>query len=81
VGSSNQEKPLAVSVVRAKALTGLGHSTIYRLINDGTLETSRVGKRRLINFASIERLIAPGAQTDTPTKDLYSTRRAKAKAG
>jgi excisionase family DNA binding protein len=79
VRSFDQEKPLAVTVTRARALTGLGHSTIYRLLGDGTLESCRVGKRRLIRYESIERLIAPGANFDTPENhDGRKRRRAKA---
>jgi excisionase family DNA binding protein len=49
-------KPLAVTVPIALHITGLGRTMLYRLINDGTIETITVGRRRLINFASLERL-------------------------
>jgi excisionase family DNA binding protein len=78
----DQQKPLVVTLTRARAITGLGHSTLYRLLGDGTLESCKVGKRRLISYASIERLVAPGANVDTPENhDGRKRRRAEVKAG
>ena len=52
-------QPLTVTVATARHLTGLGNTSIWKLIGDGTLATVRVGRRRLILFESIEKLIAP----------------------
>jgi excisionase family DNA binding protein len=51
-------KPLAVSVSSAASLTGLSRSKVYALISDGRLDAIRVDGRRLVRFASIERLLA-----------------------
>jgi excisionase family DNA binding protein len=52
----NSLKPLAVTVPVALQITGIGRTTLYGLIEDGTLESVTVRRRRLINFASLERL-------------------------
>jgi excisionase family DNA binding protein len=51
--------PLAVTVDDAKHITGLGHTKIYELIRDGTLQSVAIGKRRLILHASIRALLTP----------------------
>jgi excisionase family DNA binding protein len=51
------ETPVTVSVQRAKAITGLGHTTIYKLIDNGQLKSTKIGDRRLIFYASIEELL------------------------
>jgi excisionase family DNA binding protein len=53
-----QEKPVTVTVQRAQAITGLGHTTIYALVKEGRLKSTTVGNRRLIFFESIEALLA-----------------------
>jgi hypothetical protein len=50
-------KPLAVTVRTAQDLIGIKNTKIWELISDGTVETVSIGKRRLVIFASIERLI------------------------
>jgi excisionase family DNA binding protein len=50
-------KPLAVTVSIALNLTGIGRTTLYQLIDKGTVESIRIGRRRLINYASLERLM------------------------
>lgn len=40
----------------AKALS-LGRTSIYALINDGRLETVKIGRRRLIKVSSIQLLL------------------------
>jgi len=42
----------------AKALS-LGRTSIYALINEGRLETVKIGRRRLIKVDSIKRLLEP----------------------
>jgi len=46
----------------AKAL-GLGRSKTYELIDEGQLETVRIGRRRLVRVSSI-RTLAQGSQDD-----------------
>ena len=45
-----------VSVPETMRLTGLGRTTIYDLIGQKTLDSRKVGKRRLIVRSSIGRL-------------------------
>jgi excisionase family DNA binding protein len=52
----NPLKPLAVTIPTAGKIIGVGRSTIYELLRDGTLASVKVRNRRLINFASLERL-------------------------
>lgn len=59
-------KPLTVTVKRAIELSGLGLTTIYKLINEGVLETTNVGTRRLIVFASLERAVLPPPKEPAP---------------
>jgi excisionase family DNA binding protein len=51
--------PLTVTVETARKISGLGNTTIWALIKNGTLESVSVGRRRLILFPSLERLLAP----------------------
>jgi len=48
------EKPLLCSVEEAGRLLSIGRSRIYELMNDGELDSRKLGKRRLITTASIE---------------------------
>lgn len=48
---------LAYSPKDAARVTGLGLTTIYRLVNDGRLERRKVGTRSLITAASLRRLV------------------------
>ncbi len=54
-------RPLTVTVKEAMRLSGLGLTTIYKLIREGNLEISNVGARRLITFASLEKAVLPSA--------------------
>jgi excisionase family DNA binding protein len=49
-------KPLTVTVPVALHITGLGRTKLYQLLDDGTIKSVFVGRRRLINFASLEQL-------------------------
>jgi excisionase family DNA binding protein len=48
------EKPLLCSVVEAGRLLSISRSRIYELMNEGALDSRKLGKRRLITTASIE---------------------------
>ena len=54
-------EPLVVSVIKAGSLLGLGRTTVYDLINNKTLDTIMVGKRRLVTVESIRRLVKAGS--------------------
>jgi hypothetical protein len=55
-------KPITVTVPEAKRLSGLGQTKLWELIGNGTLETVSVGRRRLVVFASLCRLLTPDGQ-------------------
>ena len=52
-------KPLSVTVATARKLSGLGNTTLWRLIKERQLEAVRVGRRTLITYRSLEALLAP----------------------
>ena len=52
-------KPITVTVKQAMSLSGLGCSTLYKLMAAGTLNRRKIGSRTLINYESLERLLAP----------------------
>jgi excisionase family DNA binding protein len=54
-------EPLAVDVITALEISGLGRTTLYELIQQKRLKTVKVGWRRLINYQSLKALVAPEA--------------------
>ncbi len=61
MNDSQMRKPLAVPVETALEISGLGRTKLYELIKEGKLKTVTIGRRRLINYASLEALVAPEA--------------------
>ena len=57
--SDKQEEPLAVPVKTGCRLGGFGVTTAYKLIEEGKLETVKIGRRRLIIYASLKNLLTP----------------------
>jgi excisionase family DNA binding protein len=53
---SDFSKPIWVSPRRASQLTGIGLTRLYELLNDGTVQSRKVGRRRLVSYASLEAL-------------------------
>ena len=51
-------KPLLVSPSQARKLLGVSLGTLYNFMNQGLLESFRVGGSRRITVASIERFVA-----------------------
>jgi excisionase family DNA binding protein len=73
-------KPLTVTVRVARQITGLGNTTIYQLIADGILESTKVRNKRLITFQSLERLTTPsksGESLKNPAEQATAARLAK----
>ncbi|GEM70502.1 hypothetical protein SAQ01S_02680 [Sphingomonas aquatilis NBRC 16722] len=52
---------LAYSVDEAARATGLGRTTLFKLIGDGTLPSVKIGKRRVIRAADLDNLLAIGS--------------------
>lgn len=58
--ASHQEpKPLAVTFRTAKQITGLGLTTLWALAKTKRIDVTHVGKRALISYASLCRLVEP----------------------
>jgi hypothetical protein len=51
--------PITITVPTARRISGLGATTIWALIKCRKLETVSVGRRRLILFRSLEKLLLP----------------------
>ncbi|MEG3083668.1 helix-turn-helix domain-containing protein [Sphingomonas sp. PB2P12] len=50
--------PITVTIENAKTALGIGHTTIYRLIGEGRLQTVKLGRRTLVKTDSIRQLVA-----------------------
>lgn len=57
-------EPVTVTVDEAKRLSGLGTTTIYALLGEGRLQSTTIGRRRLISYASLKTLLT-GSTRDT----------------
>jgi excisionase family DNA binding protein len=54
--SLNPRKPIWVSPREASLLTGIGLTRLNELFRDGTIKSTKVGRKRLVSFASLELL-------------------------
>ena len=50
-------QPIAVTIPVALQMCGLGRTTLYSLIANGEIKSVRVGARRLVLFASLQRFL------------------------
>jgi excisionase family DNA binding protein len=50
---------LTCTIAEACEATGLGRTKVYELIGEGCLETTRVGRRRLVFVRSLRTLLKP----------------------
>lgn len=55
--NTNAAEPLAVSVYEAQRLTSLGRTSLYALMNEGTLRKIKLGSRTLIRYDDLQRLV------------------------
>ena len=55
---------ILASIPDAQRALGIGRSTAYRLIDDGKLETVKIGRRTLIRVASIRALAGEAPRSD-----------------
>jgi hypothetical protein len=82
-------EPITITVPETKRLSGLGHTKLWELIGDGTLETVSVGRRRLVIYASLCKLLTPetsghdGPRFDQKTagQSLQQPRRRRGRPG
>jgi excisionase family DNA binding protein len=54
-------EPLTITIDDTKKAIGLGTTKIYELINEGKLETVKIGRRTLVKTASIRALVDQAA--------------------
>lgn len=55
--SADALAPLAYSVAEACKVSSIGKTYLYQLINEGRLQTCKIGKRTLISARSLRALI------------------------
>lgn len=58
--------PILISVSRAGEILGLGRTKVYELLNSGRLKSTRIGGRRLVEFASAESFARECLATQLP---------------
>lgn len=56
VGTQSESK--LVSISDATAILGVGRSTIYKLINEGALQTKRIGRRTLVPRSDLNQMLS-----------------------
>jgi hypothetical protein len=59
IPGTQDKTPLSVTLATARQISGLGYTTLWKLIGNGTLATARVGRRRLIAYESLRQLLTP----------------------
>jgi excisionase family DNA binding protein len=57
--TSEGVKPLAVTVKCACKMIGVGNTKMWALIKEGRVQTTSVGRRRLVIYSSLEDLVTP----------------------
>jgi excisionase family DNA binding protein len=61
-----QLKPLTVTIPVALNIIGLGRTKFYQLLDDGTIESITIGRRRLVNYESLQLLASGGRRLRPP---------------
>jgi excisionase family DNA binding protein len=59
---------LTLTVQEALRATGLGRTTLYKLIGSGRVRRVKVGKRTLIRYDDLQKLVAPEDCAMRPNK-------------
>lgn len=62
-GGGATRDPLTVTIREAQRLSGLSRTTLHRLAVTKKLRTAKIGKRTLIDFASLRALLTPPEST------------------
>lgn len=63
---NNKNERAAYSVIEASNYLGVSRSQIYRLLADGTLDSLKIGARRLIRRDALDALIERSCTTNLP---------------
>jgi excisionase family DNA binding protein len=56
LANNGNVRPIGISVMRTREITGLGNTTVWKLIKEGKLRTAKVGGRTLVLYDSVEAL-------------------------
>jgi excisionase family DNA binding protein len=56
----NANVKITATIQQVQEMTGLGRTTIYKLIDEGRLKTILIGSRRLVVVRSLRRLLEGG---------------------
>ena len=51
------KEPLTISVAEFEQMSGLSHTTVYKLLDAGILKSKKVGGKRLIDYQSAKEVI------------------------
>ena len=65
VGSIPFRERLTCTILEASEVTGLGRTKLYELIDAGLLQTTTVGRRRLVTVDSLMSLLRPVTRRNT----------------
>lgn len=49
--------PITISVADAVHALGMGRTTIYKLLKNGSISSVRIGRRRLVLVESLQQLV------------------------
>ncbi|WP_082443133.1 MULTISPECIES: helix-turn-helix domain-containing protein [unclassified Sphingomonas] len=60
VSGTRSVAPLTISVNDALAMLGIGRTRFYELVAAGEIQTIKLGRRRLVQVASLQRLASEG---------------------
>lgn len=55
--TNNAIEPISVDIATAVELTSIGRTRLYELLNDGTLASKTIGRRRVIPYAALKALV------------------------
>jgi excisionase family DNA binding protein len=57
-------RPITVTVATALAITGIGRTKFYELVRVGRVKTVAIGRRTLVVYADLEKLVEPAAHAE-----------------
>jgi hypothetical protein len=60
--------PITVTFPTAKKITGLGLTTLWKLVKEKRIEIVRIGGRSLITYRSLQALLTPTASEAPPRR-------------
>jgi hypothetical protein len=70
-------RPLTITIQTAKALSGLGFTTLWRLIKEKRLRVVKVDGRTLVVFRSFEELLTPPASDEAAAQERSAAARGR----